>query len=273
MDDLPQSITVPFFHLTTFSKRPFGGNPAGVCLLRHWLPERTLLAITAETALPVVAFLVRTGAALELRWFTAVVEEEMCGHATLAAAWVCFNRLDPEAADVTFATRAGPLRVARDGDELVLDLPARPPRPVADRPDIAAALGATPVGYLQSVYNIALFASAAEVAGLAPDFDRVARLDRPGLIVTAPGAGFDCDIVTRYFAPAKGIPEDAATGSAHAQIVPYWSKRLGRARLTARQLSARSGAMICEDLGSHVRITAPVRPFLHGELLLQAETI
>jgi len=262
---------IPFFHLTAFSRKPFAGNPAGVCVLAHWPPDRVLLDITAETRLPVVAFLVRNPAALELRWFTAVVEEDMCGHGTLAAAWVFFNVLDERARHVAFQTRAGTLAVARHGHDLVLDLPARPPHPIRPRPDIDAALGAVPEQYLQSVYNIAVFASAAEVAGLAPDFDRVARLDLPGLIATAPGDGFGCDIVTRYFAPAKGIPEDAATGSAHAQIVPYWSKRLGKPLLKARQLSRRSGSMTCEDRGAHIRITAPVCPIMRGELLLELD--
>ena len=260
--------TVPYFQTAAFTDKPFKGNPAGVCVLPDWPSDATLKAVTAELRMPVTAFIVGDHGHLKLRWFTAVAEEEMCGHGTLAAAWVVFNHLAPGTDRVTFHTRAGELVVAYQNYRFVLDLPARPPHPIASKPEIAAAIGIEPEEYLLAAYNIAVLKRGEDVANLNPALDLVAKLDRPGLIVTAPGDGFDCDIVTRYFAPAKGISEDAVTGSAHAQIVPYWSKRLGKSSLQARQLSTRGGGMLCENTGSHIRITTSVCGIVLGELLI-----
>jgi len=264
-------VRIPYFQVDSFADRPFSGNPAGVCVLDAWLPEATMQSIAAEVALSATAFLVREGKGYGLRWFTPKVEEEMCGHGTLGAAWVVLQKLEPGRMAVTFATRAGPLTVTRDDARFVLDLPARSIAPCAAPAGLFEAIGVTATEVLRGASYIAVLESAAEVAGLAPDFARIAALDLPGVIVTASGAGYECDIASRYFAPAKGIPEDPATGSLHAQVVPYWSRRLGKSSLVARQLSSRGGTLHCEDPGNgRVRLAANATPFLEGTIALPA---
>ncbi len=257
--------TARYFQVDAFADRPMAGNPAGVCLLPHPISGPAMQAVAAETGL-VTAFLLSRGDAHELRWFTPTVEEAMCGHATIAAAWVVFNRLEPRRATVSFATPAGVLTVSREGDAYAIDLPARRPEPCAMPQALPAALGATPVATLRAASYVAVFDDAAQIAGLKPDMGRIAALDLPGVIVTAPGCGFACDFVSRYFAPAKGIPEDPVTGSAHAQLVPYWSGRLGRKDLLARQLSHRGGVIRCDDRATHVRLSAAATLFLEGSI-------
>ena len=236
--------------------------------MASWLPAATMQAIAEENAVSATAFLVREGDDYALRWFTPKVEEEMCGHGTVGAAWVVLERLEPGRNAVTFATPAGPLTVARSGGRYVIDLPAREITACSAPAGLAAAIGRQAKEVLRGASYIVVLDDAAEVATLRPDMARIAALDLPGVIVTAPGAGFECDIASRYFAPAKGIPEDPVTGSLHAQVVPFWSRRLGRPSLVARQLSQRGGTLLCEDRGSHVRLTAAVAPFLSGSIEL-----
>ncbi|HKX08332.1 MAG TPA: PhzF family phenazine biosynthesis protein [Stellaceae bacterium] len=259
-------MKTPYFIVDAFAEDAFTGNPAGVCLLPHWLPTETMQAIANENAVAATAFVVSGGHGYEVRWFTPLVEEEMCGHATLGAAWVILNRVQPHLSSVVFASPAGRLEVGRDGDRYMLDLPARPPRPVPAPAGLAEALGARPREVLRATYFIAVFDTATELAALKPDFAALARQETPGIIATAPGADIGCDIATRYFAPAKGIPEDHVTGSAHAQIVPFWAERLGRSTLEARQLSKRGGRMTCSLRGDHVRLSAPARLYMSGEI-------
>lgn len=231
----PTRVKIPFFIVDAFAEREFTGNPAGVCLLTHWLPTEIMQAIANENAVAATAFVAPDRDGYGLRWFTPLVEEEMCGHATMGAGWVVLNRIEPGLTSVVFSSPAGRLEVVRDGDLYALDLPARPPRPCPVPSGLAEALGAAPREVLRAAYFIAVFDTAAEIAALKPDFAALARLETPGIIVTAPGSDIGCDIATRYFAPAKGIPEDHVTGSAHAQIVPFWVQRLGRNTLDARQ--------------------------------------
>ncbi|MGH7154294.1 MAG: PhzF family phenazine biosynthesis protein [Acetobacteraceae bacterium] len=258
-------LTARYFQVDAFADRPMTGNPAGVCVLPHPIADAAMQAIAAETGL-VTAFLVTDGGLHTLRWFTPVVEEAMCGHGTLATAWVVFNRLEPQRTSVEFTTQAGVLTVSRDGDAYTMRLPARQPEACPMPFALPTALGATPTTTLRGASYIALFEQPEVVAELAPDFGRIAALDLPGVIVTAPGGDFGCDFVSRYFAPAKGIPEDPVTGSAHAQLVPYWSARLGKTCLLARQLSRRGGTIRCADEGAFVRLSAGARLFLEGTI-------
>lgn len=260
--------SLPYFQVVAFADQPFAGNVAAVCVLDAWLDDATMLAIAGEGGASATAFVVLGSEPIELRWFTPVVEEEMCGHATLGAAWVVLNELRPSETSVTFSTRAGALTVERRGSDYVLDLPARPPWRLPPSPAVETALRQEPQELLRSAYYIAVMKSGREVDKLQPNLDLVATLDLPGLIVTATGDEFGCDIVSRYFAPAKGIPEDPATGSAHAQIVPYWSDRLGCKVLRAKQLSRRGGEMQCEHVGDRVRISARAALYLRGEIRL-----
>jgi PhzF family phenazine biosynthesis protein len=264
-------MRIPFHRVDSFADRPFAGNPAGVCVLESWLPAATMQALANEICASATAFLVREGADYGLRWFTPMVEEEMCGHGTLGAAWVVLDRLEPQRDAVAFRTRAGTLTVTREGGRFLIDLPARPPVPCTAPADLAAIVGARPRSVLRGASYIAVLDDARTVETLAPDLQRMTTLDLPGVIVTAPGDGQDCDIASRYFAPAKGIPEDPATGSLHAQVVPYWAARLGRTTLRARQLSRRGATILCSLVGDRVRLSAGVVPVVTGTIELPAD--
>ncbi len=249
---------LPCHQVDAFTRRPFAGNPAGICPLDAWLPEATMQAVAAENAVAETAFFVRRpDGDFDLRWFTPETEVDLCGHATLASAFFLFERLEPARRHVRFHTRSGPLEVERDGDGLAMDLPARPPVPAGDVMDaLASALGRRPVAALRARDLMAVFDSAEEVRALRPDVAAVAALDAFAVIVTAPGGGADDDVdfVSRFFAPAKGVPEDPVTGSAHCTLVPYWGERLGRTQLRGRQVSRRSGDIACEWRGDRVRL-------------------
>jgi PhzF family phenazine biosynthesis protein len=263
-------MKLALYQVDAFAGRVFAGNPAAVVPLDRWLPDGVLLAIAAENNLSETAFLVRDGGGYHIRWMTPAAEVDLCGHATLASAWVVMNLLEPGRPDVVFASKSGPLRVRRDGERLALDFPSRPPGAAEDTAHdaLAGALGRRPAEALVSRDYLAVYASEADVRALAPDMARVAGLDRMGVIATAPGQ--DCDFVSRFFAPAVGVPEDPVTGSAHCTLVPYWSARLGRPRLFARQVSRRGGELWCEDRGDRVLIAGHAALYLTGAIEVAA---
>ncbi len=247
-------MTIRLLQIDTFTDRVLGGNPAAVCPLEAWLDEATMQAISAENNLSETAFMVPEGEGYRLRWFTPNVEVDLCGHATLAAAFVVFEELRPGAESVAFETLSGRLTVARDGEALVMDFPAQPARPAQAPAVLAKALGATPAEVLAGADWIAVFENAAQVAALNPDHAGLTALDRRGVVATAPGDEGDADYVLRFFAPKNAVPEDPVTGNVQTALVPYWTGRLGKQRLAARQLSARGGRMVCEDWGERVTI-------------------
>jgi PhzF family phenazine biosynthesis protein len=256
---------LPIYQVDAFASRVFAGNPAAVVPLSGWLDDATLQGIAAENNLSETAFLVGGKGDYEIRWFTPQVEVDLCGHATLASGWVVLERLERGRAAVRFRTReAGDLRVERDGELLSLELPSRPPRRVEPPPGLAEALGAEPRETWAAKKLMAVFDDPEVVRGLRPDLVYVARLERDGLVVTAPGRG--CDFVSRYFAPHAGIPEDPVTGSAHSTLVPYWAARLKKQVLEARQVSARGGELRCALLGDRVRLAGRVAPYLEGTI-------
>lgn len=259
-------LKTPFYHIDAFTRAAFGGNPAGVCPLEHWLDDRTLLAIAAEMNLPATAFFVEEGDDIALRWFTPIDELQLCGHATLASGYVLLNRVHAGRARVRFTSRAGRLDVERDGERLALDFPALPPRKEC-APDIAArALGVRPTELWEADRGMAVLPDPAQVRDLRPDIDAIAALPFSSLIVTARGFDGDCDFVSRYFAPKHGIVEDFVTGSAHCVLTPYWAGVLGKPKLFARQLSARGGELWVEDCGDRVRISGNCVPIAEGTL-------
>ncbi len=260
---------LPIYQVDAFADAVFGGNPAAVMPLAHWLPDATLQAIAAENNLAETAFLVpsdQQAGRYGLRWFTPLVEVDLCGHATLASAWVVFNKLAPSLTDVVFDTRSGALRVALDGESgrLTMDFPARIAQPVAPPADLVAALGATPREVLSAQAYLAVYDSAEAVRGLRPDMAALAAIERYGIIATAPGDKPGIDCVSRFFAPRVGVPEDPVTGSAHCSIVPYWAARLGRREITAYQASARGGLLYCRHEGERVRMAGKAVLFLEG---------
>ena len=246
-------MRVPYFQVDAFTSRVFGGNPAGVCPLDAWLPDGTLRAVAAENNLSETAFFVARDGAFDLRWFTPTVEVDLCGHATLAAAFVLFTEFGFAGETVRFHTRVGELGASREGARIVLDFPAWPARRCEQVPALLAeALGWLPRELFKTRDFLAVFSSEQEILSLKPDPALLARLDCLGVICTAPGS--DCDFVSRFFAPGAGVPEDPVTGSAHSTLIPYWSGRLDRTRLFARQLSQRRGELFCEARGDRVGI-------------------
>jgi PhzF family phenazine biosynthesis protein len=259
-------MRIPLYQIDAFADGPFTGNPAAVCPLDSWLPDDVMQAIAAENNLSETAFFVPEGEFYRLRWFTPTTEVDLCGHATLASAFVVFRWLSPERTSVTFQTnQAGPLTVARDGDLLTLDFPARPPTPCAMSEALVAGLGQRPAALLAARDYLAVYDRADDVAALAPDFAALAALDRFAVIATAPGTG-RIDFVSRFFAPAQGVDEDPATGSSHCTLIPYWAARLGKNRLEARQLSRRGGALSCTLNGDRVTIAGRALPYLEGTI-------
>lgn len=261
-------MKLPFFWVDAFADRLFEGNPAAVCVAEEW-PETSLMqAIAAENNLSETAFILRAGRDWSIRWLTPVTEVDICGHATLASAWVIHNLLEPGAGTVSFASRSGVLGARIDGDEVVLDFPARPPQPADSRDALGDALGAEVVSAWVADYHLAELASEEAVRQVTPDPGRVAALGKTGVIVTA--AGSRTDFVCRFFAPAAGVPEDPVTGSAYCTLAPFWAGRLQRHELSAMQLSARGGRVRCGYRGSRVDIGGSARLYLRGTIDLTA---
>jgi len=261
-------VDLPLYQVDAFADRLFTGNPAAVVPLPgpDALPDALLQAIAAENNLAETAFLHPAQAPAEygLRWFTPACEVDLCGHATLAAAFVVFSHLEPDAAALVFHTRSGPLRVRREGDGLTLDFPAVPAAPAPLPPDLEAGLGLRPLETLLAMDYLAVLDSEAAVRALAPDMAALARLPVRGIIVTARGT--DCDFVSRFFAPASGVPEDPVTGSAHCTLAPYWAPRLSRTRLLGRQVGPRGGEVRCTLQGDRVELWGRAVPYLEGRI-------
>jgi PhzF family phenazine biosynthesis protein len=261
--------TLPLYQVDAFADRPFVGNPAAVCPLEAAIPEALMQDIAAENNLSETAFFHAQGDAFSLRWFTPTTEVELCGHATLASAFVLMTELEPARREVTFRTRSGLLQVFRREDEFVLDLPAYPAAPAdaATRSAVAAALGLEPREVVRARSLFALLDSAAAVRAYAPDFAALARLDT-SIGITAPGTDESrpVDFVSRYFAPAYGVPEDPVTGSAHCTLIPYWAARLGKPAMRARQVSRRGGEVSCALAGDRVHIGGKARLVITGSL-------
>src|SRR5580704_7894060 len=242
-------MRIPIFQIDAFTTRRFAGNPAAVMLMDSFPDDAVLQAIAAENNQAETAFLIPEGGDYCLRWFTPVIEVPLCGHATLASAAVVMERLDPKRSKVIFHTASGPLTVERANAAYKMDFPARPSEPVPAPPGLAEALGVIPVEVFGNRFNyMAVLESVQTLRKLAPDMAALARLDRPGVIVTAEGDG-SYDIVSRYFAPAKGIPEDPVTGAAHCMLTPYWAERMNKTQFHAFQASRRGGEIICRLAG------------------------
>ncbi|MDB5369304.1 MAG: isomerase [Roseomonas sp.] len=275
VQQMPVGFTT--YTVDAFADRPFAGNPAVVVPLAEWLPDALMQAMAAEHNVSETAFFVPDGPGQwHLRWFTPRVEVPICGHATLATAFVLATELGATA-PLRFRTRSGILGVAREGDRFVLDFPASPPlRAPRPPPGLAAALGAVPREVWKARDWICLFDSADTVRALRPDHARIATLPDsvPGggarVIATAAGDDGVHDIVSRYFAAHVGVNEDPVTGTAHTQLVPFWAARLGRDNLVCRQASQRGGTLWCELSGERVRMAGHAVLYARGEVLLPA---
>ena len=267
-------MKLPLFLVDAFAERPFTGNPAAVCLLDRPRSEGWMQTVAAEMNRPETAFLLPEGEGFSLRWFTPVQEVDLCGHATLASAYLVFTELDPSLLRVDFETRSGTLTVERgQNGQLVMSLPSDPVAPFEGPKDFARTVGealgtTTPAEILIGRYVLAVWPNAKDIRAIKDpgDIGRVLReLGIWGCIVTAPGdEGFD--FVSRFFAPEKGVPEDPVTGSAHCALVSYWSKRLGKKTLKARQVSPRGGNLLCTDDGARTILAGSCALYMRGEI-------
>lgn len=261
--------SLTLFQIDAFTSQAFKGNPAAVCPLESWLDDDTLQAIAQENNLSETAFFVPEEDAFRIRWFTPSHEVQLCGHATLASAFVILTELDTNRSSVRFDSASGPLWIRRDGDRLTMDFPTWRLKPCAPPDTLIEGLGRTPV----EVYTVesednffAVFNSESEVVGLNVDFALLAQLHPAGVAVTAPGETADC--VSRYFAPSYGIPEDPVTGSIHCGLVPLWASRLNKSQILAHQVSQRGGELFCEDNGDRVLIGGEAVKYLEGTVYL-----
>jgi PhzF family phenazine biosynthesis protein len=258
-------MKIPLYQVDAFTERRFHGNPAAICPLEEWLPDSVLQAIATENNFSETAFYVQDTQPFHLRWFTPAVEVDLCGHATLASAMVILDvRKEVAGSRVEFATKSGALAVEKDGDRYAMDFPARTPLPCNPHPDLTIALGAEPLQILAARDYLCVYSTEDEVRALQPEMMKLASTDRFAVIATAPGS--DCDFVSRFFAPAQGVPEDPVTGSAHCTLIPYWSQRLSKKSLFARQISARGGELWCELRDDRVRIAGHAVLYLEGTI-------
>jgi PhzF family phenazine biosynthesis protein len=259
-------MRIPIFQIDAFTGRRFAGNPAAVMPMQSFPADEVLQAIAAENNLSETAFLVASKGEYRLRWFTPMVEVPLCGHATLASAAVVMEMLEPGRQRVVFHSASGPLAVKREGMHYVMSLPARPSERCSTPAGLAAALGAEPIEVLVNEFNyMAVIENETALRKLAPEVMALARLGRPGVIVTAASDG-DYDFVSRYFAPAKGIPEDPVTGAAHCMLAPYWAARLRKQEFRAYQASRRGGEMGCRVVGDRVELRGECAFYMRGEV-------
>ncbi|MBL8186048.1 MAG: PhzF family phenazine biosynthesis protein [Blastocatellia bacterium] len=263
-------MKLSIFQIDAFTNRPFGGNPAAVVPLDAWLPDDIMQNIALENNLSETAFFVRQDDGYGLRWFTPTFEIDLCGHATLATAFVLFDQLGATEPVLRFHSKSGMLTVERDGDKLVLDFPSRPAAR-ADAPEgLVAAIGREPIEIYRSRDYMLVYESEDDIRSISPDFSSLAKIRTHAVIVTAPGE--ECDFVSRFFAPEAGINEDPVTGSAHCNLIPFWAEKLGKTEMFARQLSSRGGELFCKHAGERVKIGGHATLYLKGEIFVEVSS-
>ncbi len=257
----------PFYQVNAFTNSIFGGNPAAVCPLTAWLPTETMQQLAKENNLSETAFFIPDGDIFHIRWFTPEIEMDLAGHPTLATAFIIFNNLDYTKNDITFNCNSGLLHVTKkEGGLLEMNFPSRMPEACNQPLALIEGIGHQPHQMLKSRDFVLVYHTQKEVADLKPDFAWLNRLDTLGIIATAPGD--DCDFVSRFFVPNSVIGEDPVTGSAHATLIPFWAKELGKTNMIAKQISERGGILYCEDKGDRVTISGESVLYLKGEYYL-----
>ncbi len=260
-------MKLPIFQVDAFTKEVFRGNPAAVCPLENWLEAELMQRIALENNLSETAFFVKKDDSYEIRWFTPTFEIDLCGHATLASAFVIFECLKLETEIINFhSPKSGKLSVEKNGDLLVLDFPSRPPVACEEPLGLIEAIGKQPKEILKSRDYFLVYENEQEVLDINPNFAEILKIPTHAVIVTAKGE--TCDFVSRFFAPEVGVFEDPVTGSAHCNLIPYWAEKLGKTELLARQISARGGELFCELQGDRVKIGGNAVLYLKGEIFI-----
>ena len=257
-------MKLPIYQVDAFTSKLFGGNPAAVCPLEYWLEESVMQSIAAENNLAETAFFVKKENFYELRWFTPEAEVDLCGHATLASAFVIFNVLKSGGDKITFQTKSGTLEVTRRDDLLVMNFPSRKPVETEIPECLIEAIGKEPKEVLQSRDLLLVYETEEDVLSLQPDFGLLKKINWFGFITTAKGN--NTDFVSRFFAPKEGINEDPVTGSSHSTLIPFWAERLGKNELLAHQISKRGGELFCKLLGDRVEIAGNAVLYLTGTI-------
>lgn len=258
-------MNLTIYQVDAFAKEVFKGNPAAVCPLEEWIDADLMQKIALENNLAETAFFVKSGDVYEIRWFTPVYEIDLCGHATLASAFVIFEILKTEKDFVKFHShKSGELSVEKKGDVLVLDFPSRPVSSAEIPAGLTDALGKTPKEVFKARDYFLVYENEQEISEIKPNFNKLLEVGGHGFIVTAKGDS--ADFVSRFFAPEVGVPEDPVTGSAHCNLIPFWSERLGKTELFARQISSRGGELFCELKGDRVKIGGNAVLYLKGEI-------
>ncbi len=257
-------MKLPIYQIDAFTNNIFQGNPAAVVVLDEWIENKLMQKIAAENNLSETAFIVKDEENYAIRWFTPVCEVDLCGHATLASAHLVLYHLETTRPKVTFSSKSGDLTVEIKDDLLSMNFPSVQSEKVDIPEELAEALKVKPAELYKSDDYMAVFNNEKTIQDIEPDFELLKKTGARGIIVTAPGESVD--FVSRFFAPAVGINEDPVTGSAHTKLVPYWSKRLGKKKLRAEQISKRGGRIICEELGDRVELSGNARTYLMGEI-------
>ncbi|MEM7162209.1 MAG: PhzF family phenazine biosynthesis protein [Bacteroidota bacterium] len=259
---------MPLYQVDAFTDKVFGGNPAAVCLLSEWLEEDLMQKIAMENNLAETAFLVKEGDQFHIRWFTPAVEVDLCGHATLAAAFVLFEQEKIESDRIDFfSPRSGSLFVNKNNDLLALNFPKDELHELRLEEIHFDLFNQRPEALFQGKTDLMfVFDNEKDIDQLIPSFEKIAQLDCRGIIVTA--AGNKVDFVSRFFAPQSGINEDPVTGSAHTTLTPYWTERLEKSELTAMQLSKRKGILHCRLINDRVQISGKAQLYLKGSIYI-----
>ena len=259
-------MELTLYQIDAFANKVFEGNPAAICPLKKWLPDETLQSIASENNLSETAYFVQTANGYHIRWFTPVHEVKLCGHATLASAYVLFDILGDTNDRVDFESLSGILTVKRDGDWLDMDFPAQPPEVCEAPPALISAFQQTPVQCLRAEDYIVVLENETSVAAADPNMEELKKLDLRGVAITSRAEHYD--FVTRFFAPKYGINEDPVTGSAFTQLIPYWAQTLNKNSLKARQVSKRGGEVLCGLSGRRVTISGKAVKYLAGKIII-----
>lgn len=255
------------YQVDAFTDKIFAGNPAAVIPLEKWLPDQLMQNISMENNLSETAFFIPENDGFNIRWFTPASEVNLCGHATLASAHVIFNHTGYNRDQIIFNSRSGILKVRKEGQFIILDFPASDLEEISLPLSIEQALGIKPKKCIKGREDLMfVFDSAEEIKNLTPDLKILTTLDARGIIVTAPSDEYD--FVSRFFAPVEGIDEDPVTGSAHTMLIPYWSERIQKKELTAKQISARGGILKCTNKGARVEIGGKAVTYMVGEIYI-----
>ncbi|MFK7947239.1 MAG: PhzF family phenazine biosynthesis protein [Saprospiraceae bacterium] len=260
--------SLKIYQIDAFTDKLFSGNPAAVCILNNWLPDKLMQNIASENNLSETAFLVKKKKHYEIRWFTPNVEVDLCGHATLASAFILFKYYEKEATKITFYShRSGELTVTKSNNDLItMNFPTDVFNKISNNDELNQAIGKKPLASFEGKTDIMLvFEDEATIAALQPDFNALGKFNVRGIIVTAKGN--HCDFVSRFFAPYSGINEDPVTGSAHTTLTPYWAKVFNKNKLTAQQISKRGGHLVCEYLDDRVQISGKAILYMIGEIV------